>query len=140
MTGKEIMTIDVVRQFLDCFGVMVDPFADPAGFIETLQTVDPRYQGEHRLRFQLEADQTTWPEEVKTVVMACVKKMRMLEPSTTYDCDFDATIILGGARQSNLDRVRFAVGLNSSLVVVAGSNRLLPESERENVVNYDCFS
>jgi hypothetical protein len=66
----------------------------------------------------------------------------MLETETPLQGNYDVVIVLGGARQSNLDRTRYAVDAikkgNATFkhLVVAGSSRELQEAERENTTNY----
>ncbi len=130
-------------EFLQHFGVEVNPTEQPEQFLEAMAQLDPRYQGGRELvRWQLEADQTEWDEETKGVIMRAAESMRMLEPETPLQGDFDVVIALGGARQANLDRARYAVegakeGKTSfKSLVVAGSSRELNEAEQENASNY----
>lgn len=130
-------------EFLQHFGVKVSPTEQPEQFLEAMAQLDPRYQGGRELvRWQLEADQTEWDEETKGVIMRAAESMRMLEPETPLQGNFDVVIALGGARQANLDRTRYAVEaakegkVDFKYLVVAGSSRELNEAEQENAANY----
>lgn len=135
-------------EFLQHFGVEASPTEQPEQFLEAMAQLDPRFQGGRELvRWQLEADQTEWPEETKDVIMRAAESMRMLEPETPLQGQFDVVIALGGARQANLDRTRYAVEATKAkegkeaeagikLLVVAGSSRELNEAEQENAANY----
>jgi len=130
-------------EFLQHFGVEVTPAENPEEFRVALQQLDPRYQGDrHLVRYELENDQTEWDEPTKDVIMSTAESMRMLEVETPLQGDFDVVIALGGARQSNLDRTRYAVdslkegAATTKHLVVAGSSRQLNEAEKENTANY----
>jgi hypothetical protein len=130
-------------EFLQHFGVEVSPTEQPEQFLEAMAQLDPRYQGGRELvRWQLEADQTEWDEDTKGVIMRAAESMRMLEPETPLQGQFDVVIALGGARQANLDRTRYAVEAAKEgkaeikQLIVAGSSRELNEAEQENTTNY----
>ncbi len=130
-------------ELLQHFGVNVSPIEQPEQFLEAMAQLDPRYQGGRELvRWQLEDDQTEWPEDTKQMIIRAAEGMRMLETETPLSGEFDAVIALGGARQSNLDRTRYAVeatkegNANFKHLIVAGSSRELNEAEQENVANY----
>lgn len=130
-------------EFLQHFGVEVSPIDQPEQFLEAIAQLDPRYQGGRELvRWQLEADQTEFGEATKGVIIRAAESMRMLEPETPLVGDYDVVIALGGARQANLDRTRYAVKCAKDgkasfrYLVVAGSSRELNEAEQENASNY----
>lgn len=130
-------------ELLQHFGVEVNPTEQPEAFRAALSQLDPRYQGGRELvRWQLEADQTEWPETTKQIIMGAAEAMRMLVPETPLVGNYDVVIALGGARQSNLDRTRLAGqaaaegSATFGRLVVAGSRRNLYEQEQENVSNY----
>jgi hypothetical protein len=131
-------------QFLQHFGVELDPIEQPEKFLEAMAQLDPRYQGGRELvRWQLEADQTQWDDETKKVIMDTAEAMRMLEIETPLEGRFDVVIALGGARQANLDRIRYAVNAykegkasGTFWLIVAGSDRELNEAEQDNTANY----
>ncbi|MEK7599416.1 MAG: hypothetical protein AAB462_00030 [Patescibacteria group bacterium] len=130
-------------EFLQHFGVEADPFEQPQEFQAALEQLNPRFQGGRDLvRFELEADQTEWDEPTKDVIMRAAEGMRMLETETPLTDRFDVVIALGGARQSNLDRTRYAVKAirektaTVDNLIVAGSSRVLSEAEQDNVENY----
>jgi hypothetical protein len=130
-------------EFLEHFGVQTNPAEQPEQFLEAMAQLDPRYQGGRELvRFELEADQTDWPEETKQIIMRAAESMRMLDTETPLIGDYKVVIALGGARQSNLDRTRYAAVAAESEqatfgeLVVAGSIRKLNDAEKENVKNY----
>lgn len=140
-TGEQLLQAG--SEFLQHFGVEVNPAESPEEFRAALQQLDPRYQGGRDLvRWQLEADQTEWDEPTKDVIMRTAESMSMLEAETPLQGDFDAVIVLGGARQSNLDRTNYAVDAikegkaNVKQLIVAGSSRELNEAEQENTANY----
>ncbi|HUA12892.1 MAG TPA: hypothetical protein VL989_00065 [Candidatus Sulfotelmatobacter sp.] len=146
------------EELLQYFGVEIRP-TDPLRteeFVGIMDQLNPRFQGERSLvRFELEQDQTEWPDEAKKVIMQAAEKMRMLEPQTPFEGYFDAIIVLAGARQSNLDRLRYAArclytraslltpipestrrAYRHGALVIAGSKRKLQDAEKENVANY----
>ncbi len=130
-------------ELLEHFGVDIDPAAEPEKFIETVSQLDPRFQGGRDLiRWQLEADQTQWPEDTKQVIMRAAEAMRMLEYETPLVGQYDVVVALGGARQANLDRTRYAAEAASKgqvsfgQLIVSGSSRKLLEAEQENAANY----
>ena len=95
------------------------------------------------VRYQLEQDQTQWPTQAVETIMVCARDMWMLKTETPMVGDFDLVIILGGARQSNLDRARYAAQAHGGLtariwgqLVIAGSSRKLNDDEQQNVTNY----
>ncbi len=131
------------KDFLGHFGVEVDPAQNPEQFRAALEQLNPRFQGGRDLvRFELEADQTQWDEDTKKVIMDAAEAMRMLEKETSLTGHYDLVIALGGARQSNLDRAKYAAeavkegGATIDRLIVAGSFRPLNDAEKENVSNY----
>lgn len=145
--------LDAGAELIDHFDVKVDPVADPEAFVDAMDQLNPRFQGARPLvRFELEEDQTEWPEETKSVIMRTSEATRMLVPQTPLEGSFDTIISLAGARQANLDRMRYAArclytraSLDTPLpdgtirggsLVFAGSLRPLSEAEKENVSNY----
>jgi hypothetical protein len=142
------------EELLQHFGIEVRP-NDPVQakeFVSAMDQLNPRFQGERPLvRFELEQDQTQWPEETKDVTMRAAERMRMLEPQTPFEGSFDTIIPLAGARQANLDRMRYAArclytraslqtqtpeGVRQGSLIFAGSKRKLNDAEKENVANY----
>ncbi len=145
MTGHDVLTLESVVRFLAYFGVEINSFDDPDAFMSALRQLDPRYKDDRNLvRYQLEHDQTQWPTDAVEAIMACTRDMRMLEPETLpqSDREYYLIIVLGGARQSNLDRARFAARCKTECyypkgnLVVAGSSRKLDDGERNNISNY----
>lgn len=125
------------------FGVVIDPNVDPTTFVEALAQINPRYQGGHELlRWQLEADQTRWTPESNDAIMQAAEQMGMLKTETPLIGQYDVVIALGGARWSNLDRARYAAEAikggraTASQLVVAGSMRVLNETERQSTDGY----
>jgi hypothetical protein len=130
-------------RFLQHFGVEVSPTEQPEQFLEAMAQLDPRYQGGRELvRWQLEADQTEFDDETKQVILDTAEAMRMLEAETPLIGHFDVVIVLGGARQANLDRARYTAEAIAKAeaavdhVVIVGSKRKLNEAEKENTANY----
>lgn len=143
MTASFLFALDAIRQLISSLGIDPNPILDPDGFIEALRQVGPRYKGERPLlRFQLKADKSQWSPDMIRDIMDAAMVMRMLEPETPLESEFDAVIALGGARQSNLDRTRYAAkaigdgNAKARLIMVAGSNRPLPKTEKASVANY----
>jgi hypothetical protein len=141
LTSQEILQNG--SELLEHFGVEVNPLEQPEQFLEAMAQLDPRYQGGRELvRWQLEADQTEWPEDTKQIIMRAAESMRMIEAETPLSGEFDAVIALGGARQANLDRTRYAIqaakegNANFKQLIVAGSSRKLNEAEQQNAANY----
>ena len=66
----------------------------------------------------------------------------MLETETPLQGHYDAVAALGGARQANLDRLRYAAEARRSgkasfdHLVAAGAKRKLRDDEKANVANY----
>ncbi len=140
-TGEQLLQAG--SEFLQHFGVEANPVEQPEAFREALQQLDPRYQGGRDLvRWELEADQTEWDDTTKDLITRTAESMRMLEVETPLQGSYDAVIVLGGARQSNLDRTRYAVDAikegtaTVKHLIVAGSSRELNEAEQENTANY----
>lgn len=143
--------LEAGQGLLEYFDVAVSP-DNPQEFGEALRQLDPRYQGERtKVRYELEQDQTSWSEEAVGLIMQSAEDLRMLKPQTPLEGPFDMVISLGGARQSNMDRMRYAArclftraslehqtaqGLRLGSLIVAGSERALRPSEKENVSNY----
>lgn len=140
MTGQDVLAMESVIRFLAYFCVEANPLNNPDGFMSALRQLDPRYKDDRNLvRYQLESDQTTWPAGAVEAIMACARDMRMLITETSLVGDFvnGLVIILGGARQSNLDRARYAAKhTDRACLVIAGSDRRLGEDELTNVANY----
>jgi hypothetical protein len=140
-TPEQILTS--AGEFLNHFDVQIDPKAETAAFLDTIQQLDPRFKGDRNLvRWQLEDDQTEWDEETKKIIMDTVEAMGILKPKTPLTGNFDIVVSLGAARQANLERARHAAEAISSgqakafLLVITGSDRPLNEIEQDKVVNY----
>ena len=141
-----LVAIDVLKRgqpLLEHFGVPASLSELPLQFIEAIKQLDPRFQGGRDLvRWQLEQDQTQWDEETKRVILDVAASMRMTEGETPLVGQYDAVIVLGGARQANLDRARYAVEsvhkerASFGHLIVAGSTRKLNETEQSNTENY----
>lgn len=139
-TAEQILTAG--QPLVDHFGIEADPHSDREGFRSALAQLDPRYKGERSLvRWQLEADQTVWPEATDVLVKRTAESMRMMQTETPLQGRFDLVLVLGGARQAPADRARYAVKCLFSTadfieVAVLGSQRPLNEQEQANVTNY----
>ncbi|MBX4190671.1 hypothetical protein KW794_01145 [Candidatus Saccharibacteria bacterium] len=132
-------------ELLNHFDINVNPISQREQFLESIKQVDPRFQGDrNQVRWELEADQTEWPAFTKEIIMRAAENMRMLHYQTPLIGHYDAVIALGGARQSNLDRTRYAVecakdqGYETTFkhLIVAGSGRKLNEQEQQATANY----
>ena len=141
LTAQE--TLSAGAEFLSHFGVEADALTQNGQFIESLNQLNPRFQGERELvRFELESDQTEWDDETKTIVMQTAERLRMLVPETPLAGEFDVVISLGAARQANLDRIRYATAARSigeasySRLIATGSSRELSDAEKDNTANY----
>lgn len=142
-SGKEILSLEEIKNFLDCFGINIDPLMMPGQFVEALKISDPRYaNGRELLRFQLEGDKTEMSEQVTKAVMSAAQVLGILDKETQLKGDQDLVIVLGGARQSNLDRLSYVLeSIKSGRVVIrklvmAGSTRILDDTEKQNTLNY----
>lgn len=139
-------------ELLEHFNINIDPAAEPDRFQEALKQIDPRYKGDrHLIRYDLESDENEWPDRTKQVIIQAAENMRMtsfnsegetVKIETPLEGHYDLVVTLGGARQANLDRLRYAVdALNNGhasfdRLVVAGAQRPLRDDEKANVVNY----
>lgn len=131
------------REFLDHFGVEVDPLEQADQFMDAMKQLDPRFaEGRSLVRWELASDQREWPLETKAVIMSTVERMRMLEKETPLDGNFDVVIALGGANQQNHERPRYAAEAikageaTAKYLIVAGSSRPLNDTEQKNTENY----
>lgn len=136
-------TLRMAEPFINHFGIEANPYEQPDEFIEALNQIDPRYKGGRDLvRWQLQEDQTEWPEETKDLIMRTAEQMRMLEQETPLVGNFDAVIVLGGANQANLDRSLYAAEASKNqaasfkYMIIAGSTRELLEAEQNATANY----
>ncbi|MGH7156926.1 MAG: hypothetical protein ACREGG_02350 [Candidatus Saccharimonadales bacterium] len=143
---------DAGAEFLNHFEVTVDPHQNPKQFLEALKQFDPRYEGDRDLvRYELEQDQREWPEDIKDVIMRTAERMEMVafdqegQPTNLENSligHYDAVIVLGGARQANLDRARYAIECEKKEqasfrhLIIAGSDRELKPAEVEATANY----
>src|SRR5579884_2045322 len=76
------------EELLDHFGVEVSTTDQPDDFVEAMDQINPRNQGERTLvRFELEQDQTKWSDETIGIVMRAAEGMRMLAPQTPLEGD-----------------------------------------------------
>lgn len=139
-TAEQILTAG--EPFIEHFGIEADPRTDGEGFVAALGQLDPRYKGDRDLvRWQLEGDQTSWPEASDVVIKRTAENMRMMRTETPLQGRFDLVLILGGARQAPADRARYAAQCLFSTAdfieaVAVGSQRVLNEQEQANVANY----
>jgi hypothetical protein len=144
------------KEFLDRFGVEIDPKTDRKTFLDALQQLDPRFKGNRDLvRWQLEEDHTEWADEPKKteqsdkpkkpteeVIKDTAEAMGLLKPETQLVGNFYVVVSLGAARQANLDRARYATEAIRNghakvpLLIITGSDRQLNEAEQDNVANY----
>ena len=138
-------TLEAGALLCDRLGIRISPYDEPKRFVQALVQADPRYKGGKDLvRWQLEADQSAWAKDDKEMIMRTADLMRITAPETPFPvgANYDAVIVLGGARQSNLDRTRYAVknsrerDVTAKQVIVAGSTRLLHEQEKLDVASY----
>jgi hypothetical protein len=125
-------------------GIDADPINDTELFLEACSQANPRYQGGKDLvRFQLEQDETTWPEEVQDATMILAGHLGMLRDSTPLSGKYDMIIALGGARRSPLHRACYAAqavvdkrASVSYILAIAGSTRPLGETEKAQVQDF----
>lgn len=141
--GREILNAAIIRDFLKFFNIETDPFLQTEAFIRSLAAIDPRYEnGRNLVRFQLEGIKPLLTEEALDKVMSAARILRITEEKTLLEGEFDLVVVLGGARQSNLDRLRYVAEAIQSgnakieMLVIAGSTRKLNVVEQENVSNY----
>jgi hypothetical protein len=135
--------LDSATEFLQHFGVQIDPKSDRNAFLDAIKQLDPRFQGERDLvRWQLEQDTTEWDEDTESIIMATAERFGILKPETQLVGDYDVVISLGAARQANLDRARYAAAAVGSdqatadMLIVTGSDRPLNDQEQSNTANY----
>lgn len=142
-SAQEILLVGA--DFIEHFGITVDPIKQPKEFLEALKQLNPRFEGDKNLlRFELELAQDSheWPKETQQIIMEAAERMRMLETDTPLLGHYDAVIALGGARMANLDRTLYAAqstqdGQTSiDLIIVAGSARKVQEGERSATNTY----
>lgn len=140
-TAEQILAAG--QPLMDHFGIEADARINQEGFTAALAQLDPRYKGERSLvRWQLEADQTEWPEATDVLVKQTAEAMRMMHAETPLQGRFDLVLVMGGARQAPADRARYAAEclFNKSAdfisVAVLGSQRPLDDQEQAAVANY----
>ena len=145
--GESILRLPETTAFLAHFSLTTEPLAEPEQFTKALHQLDPRYkEGRDLVRFELEQDQTQWPADAVKVIMDCAGALGLLKDETPLGGHFGLVIALGGARQSNLDRLRYAVRCcedgqaTIDKLTIAGSTRKLNDAEREAVANYARFA
>lgn len=143
LTGKAILEKPEVLVFMKRFGVNIDPFDDPDGFIKGLKEIDPRYKdGRELVRFQLESNQDEWPEGTKRVIMSLAGALGLLDYQTLLSGRYDSILVLGGARKSNHDRLEFVIdqmrwnNIRTKKIVFACSARRLNVAEKESVSGF----
>lgn len=158
-SGKESQpsayeVLEIGKPLLEHFGIAIDAVENPEEYLEAIQQINPRYKGERHLsRQDLEHDESEWPADTKDLIMKTAESLRMVafdeegkpvKIETPLLGHYDAVIVLGAARQANLDRARYAVECQKnpdyettfSHLVVAGSGRRLNEAEQANTANY----
>jgi hypothetical protein len=140
LSAKE--TIEVSQTFIQYFGIESNPFAQSNEFVDAVSQLDPRYQGGRELvRWELEADQTEWPKDATEMIKVTAESLSMFG-ETPLKGQFDAVIVLGAARQANLDRLRYAAesikdgSAVTKRLYMTGSARKLNEGEKQNTANY----
>lgn len=132
------------QPLLERFKIAVDPYVDPDAFIAATDSMNPsrKADGTYKVRFELEEDEHEWPKDVQEKIHTAAEDMGLLHEQTPLIGKFDAVVVLGGARQSNLDRTRYAADAITAKqarvghVIVAGTMRPLNDLEKENVANY----
>lgn len=141
LTAQEILAS--AQEFLSHFQIKADPVGEADVFQAALKELNPRYkEGRTLVRWELEADQTAWPEETLGVIERAATSMNMLKHETPLAGQFDAVIVLGAARQAPKDRTLYAVNAVAESratvgqIIAVGSARKLKEAEQEAVANY----
>lgn len=145
LTAEQVLSAG--SELLERFGVKVDPetrlpVAGRDEFIQAMDQLNPRFQGERPLvRFELEDDQTQWSEADKALIMQAAESMRMLKEETPLEGRFDLVVVLGAARQAPADRARYAVQASFekadfNQLLGVGSERPLGDAEKENAASY----
>lgn len=143
------------QSLLDHFNVQANPNnpSETEQFVTAMDQLNPRFQGGRDLvRYQLELDQTEWPGDTKQIIMDSAKAMRMLESQTPFEGSFDVMLVLAGARQANMDRMRYAArccftraslsvtidsrSFREGVLIFVGSKRKLTDDEKDNTSNY----
>lgn|GEM_PF-2089076 len=131
------------QQALEKPVAVFNPRKQPKELQDHIKQLNPRFTGErHYLRYELEQDDTQWPEDTRSAIMATAEGLNMLKHETPLVGHHDVAIVLAGARQATLDRLQHVVDAvkegraTVGQIVVVGCARRLKDKERENVKNY----
>lgn len=142
-SGRLLLGDHATKIFLRAMGIKYNPLHDLDNFLKACEQANPRYKGGKDLvRFQLEADEATWPEEIVDATMNLAGHIGMCRGETPLTGAHDIIIALGGARRSPLHRACYAAQAiidnraSTNLIAVAGSNRQLAESEKTVVQDF----
>ncbi|MCX6812510.1 MAG: hypothetical protein NTW79_02715 [Candidatus Berkelbacteria bacterium] len=140
-SGRLLLGQPAVQLFLEKLGIEADPFRELDEFKAACEQANPRYKGGRDLvRFQLEADETTWPSGVRQATMNLANKLGMTHGETPLIGEWDLIIALGGARRSPLHRACYATqsiieSRASGMLVIAGSTRKLYDPEHPEIMS-----
>ncbi len=90
------------EDLLAAFGVHdLDPLGQPEAYAQTLQELSPRHKGDRTLvRFELEEDETRWPEEIIATTNSLAKRFGMLKHETPLEGQFNLIVAMGAARRA----------------------------------------
>lgn len=137
LSGSLILKSPASRMFLRASGIEVNPFTQLEAFKQACEQANPRYKGGRDLvRFQLEEDESNWPEEVTDATLNLAGFLGMCRGETPLTGEYDVIIALGGARRAPLHRACYAaqaiedVRATADMIIVAGSIRQLAATEK----------
>lgn len=143
LSGSLVLRNPATKIFLRAMKISSNPFSELDQFKLDCQKAHPRYKdGEDRVRFQLESDESLWPEEVIDATLNLAGFLNMCRGETPLTGKYDLVIALGGARRSPLHRACYAAQAvedqraETKCIVIAGSTRLLQESEKPIVQDF----
>jgi len=141
--GNLMLRQPATQMFLRELGIEADPTQEMDDFLLACEQANPRYQGGvDRVRFQLEEDDSTWPEGIKQVTLNMAGALGMLRGETPLRKVHDLIIALGGARRSPLHRAMYAAQAvidgraDTKLLIIAGSTRQLGKKEIPEVQDF----
>lgn len=135
--------LEIGAPLLNRFSVEVDPVADTDVFQRAMNELNPRFKdGRVLTRFELEADDTKWSENDRTLIVNTAKEFGLINPETPLLGGYDAVIAMGAARMAPLDRLSYAAdavtsgAASAKLLIAAGSERKVGDGERSATDTY----
>lgn len=137
------------RTFMREAQMKADPFNDPEAFKQECHDLNTRFfEGHDYVRFERTARMSKWPPEIADATMGFATYLQMIygeNPLGGRD-RFDYLIAFAGARFSTLDRLchivlrladtKVFLRPNTGKIIVAGSTRVLPDTEKPYVQDF----